>query len=93
MRNLKTKKEKIMKNSRILSVLGILLAAGSLAMSARAQTTFMPLSSTRRQRFRHHQSDERHLTQISDLGSTLYNDIAYAPDGTCMAWPTMARPW
>ena len=26
-----------MKNSRILSVLGILLAAGSLAMSARAQ--------------------------------------------------------
>jgi hypothetical protein len=83
MRNLKTKKEKIMKNSRILSVLGILLAAGSLAMSARAQNDVYAVEfNTGDNGFGIINLMNGTFTQISDLGSTLYNDIAYAPDGT-----------
>ena len=41
MRNLKNEQEKIMKKSRMLFLFGILLAAGSLAMPARAQNDFV----------------------------------------------------
>jgi hypothetical protein len=72
-----------MKNSRILSVLGILLAAGSLAMSARAQNDVYAVEfNTGDNGFGIINLMNGTFTQISDLGSTLYNDIAYAPDGT-----------
>jgi hypothetical protein len=83
MRNLKTKLKNIMKNSRILFVLGTLLAAGSLAMSARAQNNVYAVEfNTGNNGFGTINLMTGTFTEIADLGSTLYNDIAYAPDGS-----------
>ena len=83
MRNLKTKPEKIMKKSRILFVLGTLLAAGSLAMSARAQNNVYAVEfNTGNNGFGVINLMNGTFTEIADLGSTLYNDIAYAPNGS-----------
>jgi hypothetical protein len=72
-----------MKNSRILLVLGTLLAAGSLAMSARAQNNVYAVEfNTGDNGFGIINLMNGDFTEIADLGSTLYNDIAYAPDGT-----------
>jgi hypothetical protein len=80
---LKTKQEKIMKNSRILFLFGTLLAAGSLALSARAQNDVFAVEfNTGDNGFGTINLMNGDFTQISDLGGTLYNDIAYAPDGT-----------
>jgi hypothetical protein len=83
MRNLKTKEEKIMKNSRIMFVLGSLLAAGSVALSARAQNDVYAVEfNTGNNGFGTINLMTGTFTEIADLGGTLYNDIAYAPDGS-----------
>ena len=72
-----------MKKSRILFVVGTLLAAGSLVLSARAQNDVYAVEfNTGDNGFGVINLMNGTFTQISDLGSTLYNDIAYAPDGT-----------
>ena len=72
-----------MKNSRILILFGTLLAAGSLALSARAQNDVYAVQfNTGDNGFGVINLMNGNFTQIADLGSTLYNDIAYAPDGT-----------
>ncbi len=64
------------------AVLGVLVA-GSLAMSARAQNNVYAVEfNTVDNRFGIINLMNGDFTEISDLGSTLYNDIAYAPDGT-----------
>jgi len=84
MRNLKTREEKIMKKSRILFLFGSLLAAGTLALSARAQNdiVYAVEFNTGDNGFGTINLMNGDFTEIADLGSTLYNDIAYAPDGT-----------
>jgi hypothetical protein len=83
MRNLKTKQENIMKKSRMLFVVGTLLAVGSLVLSARAQNDVYAVEfNTGDNGFGIINLMNGDFTQIADLGSTLYNDIAYAPDGT-----------
>jgi hypothetical protein len=82
-RNLKTKQEKIMKKSQRLFIFGALLVAGSLAMSARAQNDVYAVEfNTGDNGFGIINLMNGDFTEISDLGGTLYNDIAYAPDGT-----------
>ena len=81
MRNLKTKEEKIMKNSRILFVLGALLAAGSVAMSARAQNDVYAVEFLGNNSFGTINLMTGTFTEIASLSGT-YNDIAYAPDGS-----------
>jgi hypothetical protein len=81
MRNLKIEEKKIMKNSRILSVLGTLLAAGSLALSARAQNNVYAVEFLGNNRFGTINLMNGTFTEISSLSGT-YNDIAYAPDGS-----------
>ena len=72
-----------MKKSHMLFVVGTLLAAGSLALSARAQNDVYAVEfNTGDNGFGIINLMNGTFTQISDLGSTLYNDIAYAPDGT-----------
>jgi len=72
-----------MKKSRRLFVFGALLAAGSLALSAQAQNNVYAVEfNTGDNGFGIINLMNGDFTQISDLGSTLYNDIAYAPDGT-----------
>jgi hypothetical protein len=72
-----------MKNSRILFVVGTLLAAGSLALSARAQNNVYAVEfNTGDNGFGTINLMTGTFTQIADLGGTLYNDIAYAPDGS-----------
>ncbi|MGA2179323.1 MAG: hypothetical protein ABSH15_07055 [Verrucomicrobiota bacterium] len=72
-----------MKKSRMLFVVGALLAAGSLAMSARAQNDVYAVEfNTGDNGFGIINLMNGDFTEISDLGATLYNDIAYAPDGT-----------
>ena len=71
-----------MKNSRILFVFGTLLSVGSLALSARAQNNVYAVEFLGNNRFGTINLMNGTFTQIADLGSTLYNDIAYAPDGT-----------
>ena len=72
-----------MKKSQILVVVGALLAAGGLAMSARAQNNVYAVEfNTGDNGFGIINLMNGTFTQIADLGSTLYNDIAYAPDGT-----------
>jgi hypothetical protein len=73
--------EKIMKNSRILSVLGTLLAVGSLALSARAQNNVYAVEFLGNNRFGTINLMNGTFTEISSLSGT-YNDIAYAPDGS-----------
>jgi len=81
--NLKTEQKKIMKKSCMLVLVGTLLAAGGLAMSARAQNNVYAVEfNTGDNGFGIINLMNGDFTQISDLGSTLYNDIAYAPDGT-----------
>jgi hypothetical protein len=77
------KKEKIMKKSWMLFLVGTLLAAGNLALSVRAQNDVYAVEfNTGDNGFGIINLMNGDFTQISDLGSTLYNDIAYAPDGT-----------
>ena len=72
-----------MKKSRILFVVGTLLAVGSLVLSARAQNDVYAVEfNTGDNGFGIINLMNGDFTQIADLGSTLYNDIAYAPDGT-----------
>ena len=67
----------------MLFLVGTLLAAGSVAMSARAQNDVYAVEfNTGDNGFGIINLMNGDFTQISDLGSTLYNDIAYAPDGT-----------
>ena len=64
------------------TVLGVLVA-GSLALSARAQNDVYAVEfNTGDNGFGIINLMNGNFTQIADLGSTLYNDIAYAPDGT-----------
>jgi len=81
MNNLKTKKEKIMKNSRILFLFGALLAAGSLVLSARAQNDVYAVEFLGNNRFGTINLMTGAFTEISSLSGT-FNDIAYAPDGS-----------
>ena len=76
------KQEKIMKKSWMLFLVGALLAAGSLAMSARAQSNVVVYAAE------YNQSTNRFgtinllngtFTKISSFGSALINDIAYCP--------------
>ncbi|MGO9585906.1 MAG: hypothetical protein ACLP2Y_06915, partial [Limisphaerales bacterium] len=77
MRNLKTKPEKIMKKSQMMLLAGTLLAAGSLTLSARAQNDVYAVEfNTGDNGFGIINLMNGSFTQISDLGSTLYNDIA-----------------
>jgi DNA-binding beta-propeller fold protein YncE len=63
-------------------VLGV-LAAGSLAMSVRAQNNVYAVEfNTGNNRFGVINLMNGNFTEISSLGGTLYNDIAYAPDGS-----------
>ncbi len=67
----------------MMFLVGTLLAAGSLAMSARAQNNVYAVEfNTGDNGFGIINLMNGDFTEISDLGSTLYNDIAYAPDGT-----------
>ena len=67
----------------MLVLVGTLLAAGSLATSARAQNNVYAVEfNTGDNGFGIINLMNGDFTQIADLGSTLYNDIAYAPDGT-----------
>jgi hypothetical protein len=64
------------------AMLGV-LTAGSLVLSARAQNDVYAVEfNTGDNGFGIINLMNGTFTQISDLGSTLYNDIAYAPDGT-----------
>ena len=64
------------------TVLGVVVAGG-LALSARAQNDVYAVEfNTGDNGFGVINLMNGTFTQISDLGSTLYNDIAYAPDGT-----------
>jgi len=66
-----------------LFLFGTLLMAGSLAMSARAQNDVYAVEfNTGDNGFGIINLMNGDFTEISDLGATLYNDIAYAPDGT-----------
>ncbi len=72
-----------MKKSQMMLLAGTLLAAGSLTLSARAQNDVYAVEfNTGDNGFGIINLMNGSFTQISDLGSTLYNDIAYAPDGT-----------
>ena len=72
-----------MKKSRMLFLFGTLLAAGSLALSARAQNNVYAVEfNTGDNGFGIINLMNGNFTEISDLGSTLYNDIAYSPNGT-----------
>jgi hypothetical protein len=64
------------------AVLGVMVA-GSLALPVRAQNDVYAVEfNTGDNGFGIINLMNGDFTQISDLGSTLYNDIAYAPDGT-----------
>ena len=67
----------------MMFLVGTLLAAGSLAMSARAQNNVYAVEfNTGNNRFGIINLMNGSFTEIASLGSTLYNDIAYSPDGT-----------
>ena len=71
-----------MKNSRNLFLFSALLVAG-LAMSARAQNDVYAVEfNTGNNGFGTINLMNGTFTEIADLGGGLYNDIAYAPDGT-----------
>jgi hypothetical protein len=81
MQNLKTNREEIMKQSWMLLLVGAL--AGSLTMTARAQNNAYAVEfNTGDNGFGIINLMNGNFTEIADLGSTLYNDIAYAPNGT-----------
>ena len=83
------KKEKIMKESRMLSLVGALLAAGSLAMSVRAQSTNVVYAAEYNQstnRFGTIDLLSGNFTKISSFGNATINDVAYFPtNGTLYA--------
>ena len=65
-----------------IAILGVLVAA-SLTMSAQAQNNVYAVQfNTGDNGFGIINLMNGNFTQIADLGSTLYNDIAYAPNGT-----------
>lgn len=67
----------------MLVLVGTLLAAGSLALSARAQNNVYAVEfNTGDNRFGIINLMNGNFTEISSLGGAIYNDIAYAPDGT-----------
>ena len=70
-----------MKKSQMMFLVGTLLAAGSLAMSARAQNDVYAVEFLGNNRFGTINLMNGTFTQISSLSGT-YNDIAYAPDGS-----------
>ncbi|MGA2788785.1 MAG: hypothetical protein ABSF60_14795, partial [Verrucomicrobiota bacterium] len=71
-----------MKNSKMMFLVGTFVVAGSLAMSARAQNNVYAVEfNTGDNGFGIINLMNGDFTEIADLGSTLYNDIAYAPDG------------
>ncbi|MGA2242413.1 MAG: hypothetical protein ABSH11_10315 [Verrucomicrobiota bacterium] len=65
------------------AVLGVVVA-GSLAVSARAQNDVyaVEFNTGSNNRFGIVNLMNGDFTEIADLGGTMYNDIAYAPDGT-----------
>jgi len=72
-----------MKKSRMLVLFGTLLAAGCLTISARAQNNVYAVEfNTGDNGFGIINLMNGNFTEIADLGGTLYNDIAYAPDGS-----------
>ncbi len=73
-----------MNNSWTCFLAGSLLVAGSTAMSARAQSNvvYAVEFNTSNNRFGTINLMNGSFTEIASLGSTLYNDIAYAPDGS-----------
>ena len=73
-----------MKKSWMWFLVGTLLAAGSSAMPARAQSNvvYAVEFNTSNNRFGTINLMNGNFTEIASLGSTMYNDIAYAPDGT-----------
>jgi hypothetical protein len=83
MQSLAAGKEKIMKNSKMMFWIGTFVLAGGLALSARAQNDVYAVQfNTGDNSFGIINLMNGTFTQISDLGSALYNDIAYAPDGS-----------
>ena len=67
----------------MMFLVGTLLTAGSLALSARAQNNVYAVQfNTGDNGFGIINLMNGDFTEIADLGATLYNDIAYAPDGT-----------
>ena len=73
-----------MKKSWMIFLVGTLLAAGGLAMSARAQNNnvYAVEFNTGDNGFGIINLMNGTFTEISDLGGATYNDIAYAPNGT-----------
>ena len=73
-----------MKSSWMWVLVGASLAVGGLAMSARAQSNiaYAVEFNTSNNRFGTINLMNGTFTEIASLGSTIYNDIAYAPDGT-----------
>ena len=73
-----------MKKSWMWFLVGTVLAAGSSAMSVQAQSNvvYAVEFNTGDNGFGIINLMNGDFTEISDLGATLYNDIAYAPDGT-----------
>jgi hypothetical protein len=73
-----------MKKSWMMFLVGTLLAAGSLALSARAQNNVyaVEFNTGSDNRFGIVNLMNGNFTEIADVGGTMYNDIAYAPDGT-----------
>ena len=77
------KQKNIMKNSCMWFLVGTVLAAGGLALSARAQNDVYAVEfNTSNNLFGTIDLMNGDFTEISALGGTIYNDIAYAPDGT-----------
>lgn len=83
-RKLGAKREKIMKKFWMWFFVGGLLVAGSPVLSARAQSNivYSVEFNTGNNRFGTINLMNGSFTEIASLGSTLYNDIAYAPDGS-----------
>jgi hypothetical protein len=73
-----------MKKSWMRFLVGTLLAAGSPGMSVWAQSNIVYAVefNTSNNRFGTINLMNGSFTEIASLGSTLYNDIAYAPDGS-----------
>ena len=84
-----------MKKSWTLFLFGTLLAAGSLAMSARAQNNVYAVEfNTGDNGFGIINLMNGTFTEISDLGSEHFTTTSPMPRMEhCMAWPTMGRPW
>jgi hypothetical protein len=72
-----------MKKSKMMFWIGAFVVAGSLATSARAQNDVYAVEfNTGNNRFGIINLMNGNFTEIASLGSTLYNDIAYSPDGS-----------